>query len=376
MNLNIINLLSQDNPDMPLFMDKVDSKLMMDISKNEILENDDWIDEVIFTVPYIEKALRNPNKQIITEEEVVKIELIKKVSVESIKHLSKNTNLISEFDEKTQDVKPSKILNAYKEESFLTYENRFLYTLIKLIDDFIYLRTKGDEDKNAYKGKHHQKANYEATTKVRKEKIKLTFEYVSQSAEESKKSGSTKDKMIELQKNMRTLKATNIYQLLEEKRATPIKAPLKMTNVLLKNTNFQYAVKLWNYLSDNMDIKNKAVKSQKKYEEKGKIKELVDEDFFIKYLIFNSLNKQVRDKRKRQISVEEDKKERKELTEKLMEQIIDINPDLVEQELKKMITDKYIVYKRKKEVSLKPLEESFKKGINKYLDRIEKLRLK
>ena len=376
MNLNIINLLSQDNPDMPLFMDKVDSKLMMDISKNEILENDDWIDEVIFTVPYLEKALRNPNKQIITEEEVVKIELIKKVSVESIKHLSKNTNLISEFDEKTQDVKPSKILNAYKEESFLTYENRFLYTLIKLIDDFIYLRTKGDEDKNAYKGKHHQKANYEATTKVRKEKIKLTFEYISQSAEESKKSGSTKDKMIELQKNMRTLKATNIYQLLEEKRATPIKAPLKMTNVLLKNTNFQYAVKLWNYLSDNMDIKNKSIKSQKKYEEKGKIKELVDEDFFIKYLIFNSLNKQVRDKRKRQISVEEDKKERKELTEKLMEQIIDINPDLVEQELKKMITDKYIVYKRKKEVSLKPLEESFKKGINKYLDRIEKLRLK
>lgn len=376
MNLNIISLLSQENPDMPLFMDKIESKLMMDISKNEILENDEWIDEVIFTVPYLEKALRNPNKQIITEEEVVKIELIKKVSVESIKHLSKNTNLISEFDEETQDVKPSKILNAYKEESFLTYENRFLYTLIKLIDDFIYLRTKGDEDKNNYKGKHYQKATYEATTKVRKEKIKLNFEYISQSAEESKKSESNKDKMIELQKNMRTLKATNIYQLLEEKRATLIKAPLKMTNVLLKNTNFQYAVKLWNYLSDNMDIKNKAVKSQKKYEDKGKVKELVDEDFFIKYLIFNSLNKQVRDKRKKQISVEEDKKERKELTDKLMEQIIEINPDLVEQELKKMITEKYIVYKRKKEVSLKPLEEAFKKGINAYLDRIEKLRLK
>ena len=148
MNLNIINLLSQENPDMPLFMDKIESKLMMDITKNEILENDEWIDQVLFTAPYIEKALRNPNKQIITEEEVVKIELIKKVTVESIKHLSKNTNLISEFDEKTQDVKPSKILNAYKEESFLTYENRFLYTLIKLIDDFIYLRSKNEDDKN------------------------------------------------------------------------------------------------------------------------------------------------------------------------------------------------------------------------------------
>ncbi len=376
MNLNIINLLSQENPDMPLFMDKIESKLMMDITKNEILENDEWIDQVLFTAPYIEKALRNPNKQIITEEEVVKIELIKKVTVESIKHLSKNTNLISEFDEKTQDVKPSKILNAYKEESFLTYENRFLYTLIKLIDDFIYLRSKNEDDKNSYKGKHHQKAVYEATTKVRKEKIKLNFEYVSQSAEEQKKSTKIKDKMYELEKSIRTLKATSIYQLLEDKRATLVKAPLKMTNVLLKNTNFQYAVKLWNFLSDHMDIQNKSVKARKEYEEKGKIKELVDEDFFIKYLIFSSLNSQIRNKNRRQLNVEEDKKERQELTDKLMEQIIDINPDLVEQELKKMITEKYIVYKRKKEVSLKPLEEAFKKGINKYLTRIEKLRLK
>ena len=102
MNLNIANLLNQDAPEYPLFMDKLESKLKMDIRKNEILENDEWIDQVLFTSPYLEKALRNPNKQIITEEEVVKIELIKKVTVESIKHLSKNTNLISEFDEKSR----------------------------------------------------------------------------------------------------------------------------------------------------------------------------------------------------------------------------------------------------------------------------------
>ena len=105
MNLNVLNLINEHNPDMPLFINKIDSKLMLDISKNEIIENDEWIDQVLFTAPYLEKALRNPNKQIITEEEVVKIELIKKVTVESIKHLSKNTNLISEFDEETQDVK-------------------------------------------------------------------------------------------------------------------------------------------------------------------------------------------------------------------------------------------------------------------------------
>ena len=146
-DFNILNLVRGKEYDRQLFIDKIDSKLDMHISKNEIIDDNEWMDIVNFTITYIEKALRNPNKNIVTEEEVVKIELIKKVTVESIKHLSKNTNLISEFDQDTGDVIPSKILNAYKEESFITYENRFIYSLIKLMDDFIYLREK-KQDQN------------------------------------------------------------------------------------------------------------------------------------------------------------------------------------------------------------------------------------
>ena len=58
-------------------MKNMDAKLIMNVNQNKILENDDWIDEVLFTLQYIEKALNNPNKNIITEEEIIKIELIK-----------------------------------------------------------------------------------------------------------------------------------------------------------------------------------------------------------------------------------------------------------------------------------------------------------
>ena len=140
MNFEILNLVNDKDKDYEMFINNMDSKLMMKFDKNQIIENGEWIKEVLFTVPYIEKSLRNPNKNIITEEEIIKMELVKKVSVESIKHLSKNTNFVTKYDEKTGEVIPEKLLNAYKEENYITYENRFLYSLIKLVEDFISIR--------------------------------------------------------------------------------------------------------------------------------------------------------------------------------------------------------------------------------------------
>ena len=150
MDLNITKLANLDAGKSKEFLSRVDSKLMMDISKSQIVENDEWIEMVEFTIPYIEKALTKGIKNIVTEEEIIKIELIKKVTVESVKHLSKNVNFVDKYNQRSGEVIPKKILNAYKEETFITYENRFLYTLIKLIEDYMYLREKDQE--NEYKG--------------------------------------------------------------------------------------------------------------------------------------------------------------------------------------------------------------------------------
>ena len=52
---------------------------------------------VEFSLPHLEKAV---TKNIVTEEEIIKIELIKKVTVESVKHLSKNVNFVDRFNQK------------------------------------------------------------------------------------------------------------------------------------------------------------------------------------------------------------------------------------------------------------------------------------
>ena len=82
------------------------------------------------------------------------------------------------------------------------------------------------------------------------------------------------ERLEEIYKNkINTLK--KMYKFLSSKKIILVKSPLKMTNVLLKNVHFQYAVKLWNYLNSHMDAQNKTIKQNKDFEEKGITKQFI-----------------------------------------------------------------------------------------------------
>ena len=78
MELDIRNLTEAQEEEKDIFVNKLESKLAMDLNRNEILEDTEWIDMVIFTAPHIMKALNKWNKRIVVEEEVIKWNLSKK----------------------------------------------------------------------------------------------------------------------------------------------------------------------------------------------------------------------------------------------------------------------------------------------------------
>lgn len=280
--------------------------------------------------------------------------------------------MLTILNQKTGDIVPKKILNAYKEETFLTYENKFLYSLIKLIDDFMYLRER--DQQSEYKGKDFKRAEYEAEARLRKEKIKINLAYTSERQADANKGEGTAERIKKLKQSVKMLKSTELYQILDSKRFPLVKGTLKMTNVLLKNVHFQYAVKLWNYLNDQIEMKNKAAKMDKMCEEKGASKLLIDENMFLTYLVFkNSDIDKSKNKKKTAI---EDKSMRKELTDAMIEKLIELNPDITDQQLKQMIADKYAVIKTRKITSLKPIEDRFKNRIDKYIAKVKNNKLK
>ena len=88
--LNIFDLYNNSSSSqIDGFLNKMDSNLHVDKNENRIEGNYEWIQIMEDTVQYIDNILRNPNRFIINEEDVVKIELARRVTVESIKHLAK-----------------------------------------------------------------------------------------------------------------------------------------------------------------------------------------------------------------------------------------------------------------------------------------------
>ena len=70
-DLNILKLASIEREKSVQFLGQIDSKLLMDVSKSRVTENNEWIDMVEFTMPYLEKALTKQIKNIVTEEEII-----------------------------------------------------------------------------------------------------------------------------------------------------------------------------------------------------------------------------------------------------------------------------------------------------------------
>ena len=365
--LKVIDLLNNSNPKkIDKFSTNTRSTLEISLDQKRVETDFEWLDLMEDTIRYLDNILRNPNRFIVNEEEIVKVELARRITVESIRHLSKHTSFIQKIED-NGDVKPSKILNINKDESYDTYENRLIYTLIDNMRNFVEIKKKsliGAESMRDVK-----KAHYIGKSKIGSEQVFIEFNYTSSLNESNSPQGelSIEERIEKLDSNITMLQNTDVFKLLKRAHAARVIPPIKKTNVILKNTNFQYAMKLWDYLQTHVANDTKIIKKNKKYEDDGLLKEYLNNTFLLDYIAMNTLS---------EVESKEHKKEViEEITDKLIQRIVELNADLPLNDLTEKIGDKIAITKYKREASLVEINDSFSKNIKNYLDRIENLEL-
>lgn len=375
-NLGIIDLYEKSNQERSKkFIKKTSSTLRVETDKKKITRDIEWIEIMEETIPYIDNIFRSPNRFIVNEEEVVKIEQAKKVTVETIKHLSKNTNFIQTIDKKTGDVTPSKLLNVRKEESYDTYENRLIYTLIQNMKLFIKRRKESlekevDVKNEQEENKDSKQLEYNATSNVQDEKISINILLNSVLDSQGENSTNSAQNILqrieELENKISSLTVSEVYKVIDKLNISLVREPIKKTNVVLKNVNFQYAMKLWNYLRDNFDDKTTNVEEKQDYMDNGGLKQLIDETFLLQYLSMKTLDDD-------KIENQETHEEIKDLmVEQMIDKMLDMDVELTQKQLKDMILNRYEVIKYKKLEIIQELQKIFKEHIDKYIKKVEK----
>ena len=95
-----------------------------------------WIEMIENTIPALGEIIKNPRKVTKTVTSVVPVELAKKTNDESIRHLASHTQYVKNVDE-FGNIIPNKVLNIASDDDLLTYENKFIATLVKRLLIFV-----------------------------------------------------------------------------------------------------------------------------------------------------------------------------------------------------------------------------------------------
>ncbi len=227
-----------------------------------------WLEMIEATVIPLDNIIRNPNRYIKNLEDIVPIELARGITDESIIHLAQHTNMIAKIDDDGM-VTPDRILNITKEESFDTYENRFIYTLLGNLDYFI-MRCLNTMNEG---GKDITEVTLSGVSMVGREKIKYHMFFSCEGHSHVTESdhyellNTDTTKLTVLQRVERVRKILfnfrETWLIKELKDCVPVRPPLHMTNALLHNPDFQQAVALWNFISNYRgdDVETTAVDS-------------------------------------------------------------------------------------------------------------------
>ena len=275
------------------FIKNIKSGMHLTSDVNSDINDLEWLEIIEEVCPYLDNIVRAPKVALVSESEVRKIEKAKKTGVESVKDLSKHTDYIDKIDPVTGDVQPSKILVVYREETFNTYENRFIYTLILTLLRFL---TEKEELLKDMKPKNEKLLQYSASTSNGKEKVKVDVKIStkptrlgSDDNDLEKELNSIRKRIEKMKKFINSWLASELITSLQKQHAILVMPPIKKTNLILKNPNFQMATKLWNFLYSVDESKNSNING---LDSKGDelLRGILDDSFLMDYYVLDYIS--------------------------------------------------------------------------------------
>ena len=217
--------------------------------KNRILHkvvDERWLTVVEEGIEAIFNIVDKPRRFITTSEEVVPVALAKKITADSVRHLSQNTQYITTNE--AGDIMPTKILNVTTEESYDLYENRFVYHLIQRLFAFEDKRTDlifwstGDETCNVMSMESKVDDAYEEISY----KVEMTIKNRQSLVENDNDNMDIFKRIDRVRRMSRVLRTSSFCDIMNG--CSRVHSPIQRTNLMMKDPDYRTCYKLWQFI--------------------------------------------------------------------------------------------------------------------------------
>ncbi len=331
-----------------------------------------WLEELEKACPYLENIVVRAKVALYTESAIVKIEKAKKTSVDSVKDLTRHTHYIDKINDKTQDVEPSKLLITFPEETYNTYENRFLYTLIDTMNRFVLKKQAMLDDIEA---KSTKTLEYAGSTKTSREKVSIEFKVSLEELPEGQNISEFKKEIQNIKARLKKVKdyltgwqRSEMIKSLNKLHVPFVIPPIRKTNLILKNPNFQVATKLWTFLQTyDEDLSNSSDSSDSVGNDV--LKGILDDSFLMDYFVLDSIYASKR-KEKEQLKKYAAIMIKQQLQRVVM-LMLNSGIKITEEQILSMVTAEIKDEKNKVLVGSADIKDKFKSAIDEYLERTQ-----
>lgn len=223
--------------------------------KNRILHkviDERWLTVVEEGIEAIFNIVDKPRRFIATTEEVVPVALAKKITADSVRHLSQNTQFIASNE--NGEIQPTRILNVTSEESFDLYENRFVYHLIQRLFAFVDKRTDvifwstGDETCNVMSMESKIDDAYEEISY----KIEMTIKNRQSYVENDTDHMDLFKRIDRVRRLSQTLRTSSFCDLMNG--CAKVRSPIQRTNLMMKDPNYRKCYQLWQFIESYDEV--------------------------------------------------------------------------------------------------------------------------
>lgn len=294
-----------------------------------------WLTVVEEGLTSIFNIVDKPRRFIATTEEVVPVALARKITADSVRHLSQNTQFIT--TNAKGDIQPTKVLNVTTEESFDLYENRFVYHLIQRLFAFVDKRTDvifwstGDETCNTMCMESKIDDAYEEISY----KVEMTVKNRQSFAENDNDNMDLFKRIDRVRRMSRTLRASSFCDIMNG--CAKVRSPIQRTNLMMKDPDYRNCYKLWQFIESydevgySIEEQDTALKFDEEYQTQMYI------NLITNYTIFKSLLES--DPRKlTEIATKKRRPVKPKFIKKIQEEIVD-NCDIPDVEVRKVFIE-------------------------------------
>lgn len=211
-----------------------------------------WLTVVEEGIEAIFNIVDKPRRFIATSEEVVPVALAKKITADSVRHLSQNTQFIA--SDENGEIQPTRILNVTTEESYDLYENRFVYHLIQRLFVFVDKRTDvifwstGDETCNVMSMESKVDDAYEEISY----KVEMTIKNRQSLVENDTDNMDLFKRIDRVRRLSRILRTSSFCDIMNG--CAKVRSPIQRTNLMMKDPDYRTCYKLWQFIESYDEV--------------------------------------------------------------------------------------------------------------------------